>query len=288
MSMDTLVDGVHFDYHCSPYDLGWKSAAVNLSDLAACGAEPAWATLSLTLPTVDSDWLSSFSDGLFALLSRHAVQLIGGDTCRGPLSITVQAHGFVPVGEALLRDGASAGDDIYVSGPLGEAGLALWSRQRGIGLAPLYADRIMQALDRPEPCIALGQRLRGVATSAIDISDGLLADLGHICTASGVGAVICTDNLPQAEAFSSCVRPLLDNGSLAADEVLAMQMTAGDDYQLCFTAPVAARPTLSHLGLQRIGSIDNRQGDIRCIDRQGRQFVPSVSGFDHFTSQSKH
>jgi thiamine-monophosphate kinase len=286
VSTDTLVDGVHFDRHCTPYDLGWKAAAVNLSDLAACGAEPAWVTLSLTLPEADDAWLSAFSDGLFALLSCHDVQLVGGDTCRGPLAVTLQAHGFIPAGQALLRSGARPGDDLYASGPLGLAGLALWSRQRGIELEQPSASAVFQALDRPEPRVELGQRLRGLATSTIDISDGLLADLGHICSASGVGAVIDTDSLPPSAAFSACTRPLIDNGSLSTGDMLALQLTAGDDYQLCFTAPAAARESLADLGVQRIGRIDDRRGDIRCVDGQGRAHSVTTAGYDHFASQT--
>lgn len=285
VSMDTLVDGVHFDHHCTPYDLGWKSAAVNLSDLAACGAEPAWATLSLTLPEADSTWLTAFSDGLFALLAHFDVQLVGGDTCRGPLAVTLQVHGFVPAGQALLRRGARSGDDIYVSGPLGLAGLALWSRQRKVELEQPSAGAVFQALDRPQPRVELGRRLRGQATSAIDISDGLLADLGHICSASGVGAVIETDSLPQAAEFSACARPLVDNGSLSADDLLALQLTAGDDYQLCFTAPAAIRESLTDLGVSRIGQVDNERGSIRCIDGWGRPYRVTTTGFDHFVPQ---
>ena len=283
VSMDTLVDGIHFDHHCRPRDLGWKVAAVNLSDLAACGAEPAWVTLSLTMPEVNVDWLTAFTDGLFDLLSRHNVQLVGGDTCRGPLSMTLQAHGFVPVDQALIRHGARPGDDIYVSGPLGLAGLALWSRQWGVELEPPSARLLYEALDRPEPQIELGRRLRGLVTSAIDISDGLLADLGHICSASGVGAVIETESLPRSAEFSACARPLVDKGSLTADDLLTLQLTAGDDYQLCFTAPASTRESLRDPGIQRIGKIDDCNGSIRCVDGQGRPFVPATAGYDHFT-----
>jgi len=286
VSMDTLVDGVHFDHHCRPYDLGWKVAAVNLSDLAACGAEPAWVTLSLTMPGVDIDWLTGFCDGLFDLLSRHSVQLVGGDTCHGPLALTLQAHGFVPADQALLRRGARPGDDIYLTGPVGLAGLALFSRQRDIELAQPAAGSVFQALDRPEPRIDIGLRLRGLATSAIDISDGLLADLGHVCAASAVGAVIETDSLPQSAEFSACARPLVDNGSLTADDLLALQLTAGDDYQLCFTAPVGARESLRDLAVQRIGRIDDQTGKVRCVDGQGRPFVPARVGYDHFNTHA--
>jgi len=281
VSMDTLVEGVHFDRHCTAYDLGWKVAAVNLSDLAACGAEPAWATLSLTLPAADSEWLTAFSDGLFALLSRFDMQLVGGHTSRGSLSITLQAHGFVPVGQALLRGGAHTGDDIYLSGPIGLAGLALWSRQQGVALDQACARHLNQALDRPEPQVDTGLRLRGLASSAIDISDGLLADLGHICSASGVGAVIDVARLPLSTEFSDCVGSLLKQQRLALDDVLTLQLTAGDDYQLCFTAPAAARETLASRGMQCIGHIDGQVG-VRCVDGQGRPFIPAAAGYDHF------
>ena len=226
-SIDTLVEGVHFDHHSSPDALGRKAAAVNLSDLAAVGAEPAWAMLSLTLPDADPEWLRAFSDGLFDMLSRYNVQLIGGDSSRGPLAITLQVQGFVPQGQALRRDGARPGDRVYLSGPVGLASLALWCRRHRTDLPQAEGRLLMQALDQPVPRIETGIKLRGVASSAIDISDGLLADLGHICTASRVGAVIDTTALPRSTVFSACARSLLQQGLISDEILLSMQLTGG-------------------------------------------------------------
>ncbi len=290
VAIDTLVEGVHVDHHCEPYALGWKAAAVNLSDMAACGAEPAWATLSLTMPQSSSDWLHAFSDGLFDLFSRFDVQLVGGDTCRGPLSVTVQLHGFVAPDRVLLRSGARVGDRVYLTGAVGLAALALWSRQQSKALPVEAAEVLYRALDCPEPKVREGLHLRDYATSAIDISDGLVADLGHICAASKVGAVINIRDLPRDENFEVCRRALLDAKEISDDTLLRLQLTGGDDYQLCFTVSPDQCEVLDTLGSYYcIGEIDDQAG-VRCVDAQG-QIMDQVmgqfmTGYDHFNTVS--
>ncbi len=228
LSIDTLVEGLHFPVTTSAYDIGYKSLAVNLSDLAAMGAEPAWFTLALTMPKADENWLQEFSQGLFQLAQEYNLQLIGGDTTRGPLTITIQIHGFIPEKHALRRSGAKAGDRIYVSGFLGDAGLGL---QIALGKIKVKADDeayLLQRLNRPNPRVKLGLLLRNFATSAIDISDGLLADLEHILIASEVGATIRTLLIPLSDELKR---------NTSADEALHLALTAGDDYELCFTVP---------------------------------------------------
>lgn len=215
---DTLISGVHFPIDTSPYDIGYKALAVNLSDLAAMGAEPAWVTLALTLPEANTQWLQEFTRGFFALASRYNVQLVGGDTTRGALSITVQAFGFVPPNRALRRSGAKPGDAIYVTGNLGDAGFALQQKM----------EPFLVRLNRPEPRIETGLALRDIATSAIDISDGLVADLGHILKASGVGASLDVPVLPISSELLAAV---------GLEKAWQLALTAGDDYELCFTAP---------------------------------------------------
>ena len=248
VTMDTLNAGVHFPPETAPADIGWKALAVNLSDLAAMGAEPAWCTLSLTLPQADATFVDGFCDGFLALAAQHGVALVGGDTTRGPLSVSINAHGFVAAGEALRRDGARVGDEVWVSGTLGDAAGALRQWQAGAPMAPALQAR----LDRPTPRVALGRALRGIASSAIDVSDGLLADLAHVCHASGVGAEIDVDALPASDALRA---------AFDADVRRTLQATGGDDYELCFTAPVAQRAALEALSralalpLARVGRI---------------------------------
>jgi thiamine-monophosphate kinase len=275
VSIDTLVAGVHFLPDCDPQTLGHKSLAVGLSDLAAVGAEPAWATLALTLPGADGDWLASFARGFGTLASLHGLRLVGGDLTRGPLTVvSVQVHGFVPEGRALLRSGAHAGDLICVSGAIGDAGLALRHLLRG---APPDA-YLRQRLERPQPRVALGECLRGIATSAIDLSDGLAADLGHILAASGVGAWIGLDRLPLTDQVA---------GAVAADGDWDLPLASGDDYELCFTiAPehAAELPVLSAAAgcpLTRIGEIDAGPG-LRFMRPGGAHWEPRCAGFDHF------
>ena len=223
VSIDTLVSGVHFPPTLPAEDIGYRALAVNLSDLAAMGAEPLWFTLALTLPEVDTDWLQGFSRGLSGLARRAGIALVGGDTTRGPLSITIQVHGTVTAGTALRRDGARVGDQVFVSGNPGMAALGLARIQQ-----QARADDATRAFLRPEPRLRLGQRLRGIASAAIDVSDGLLADAAHIAERSQVGIEIDQARLPLA--------PLLTTLP-SRDEALRLCLSGGDDYELCFSAP---------------------------------------------------
>ncbi len=272
VTTDTLVSGRHFPENAKPFDIGWKSLAVNLSDLAAMGANARWVTLALTLPSSDEEFLRKFSRGFFALADESGVSLVGGDTTRGPLSITVTAMGSLPAGSALRRDGAKAGDDLYVSGPLGDAGLGLrlvleqWPDE----LAQEHADAVLARLHRPVPRLALGLALRGVASACLDVSDGLAQDLGHLLSASGVGAELALESLPRSVALAA-IDP-------AFADILAL--TSGDDYELLFTAPPAARQVLSALECQRIGHICTEPG-LRFL-REGVPVSMPVAGFTHF------
>jgi thiamine-monophosphate kinase len=273
-SMDTLVAGIHFPDGTQPELIGHKSLAVNLSDLAAMGAEPAWAMLALTLPKADEKWLAGFAKGFFNLAQQYQVQLIGGDTTHGPLSITVQVQGFVPQGKALKRSGAKPGDKIYVSGTLGDAGTGLQLAEFKKYLSETEQQFVLHRLNSPMPRIALGVALRDVATSAIDISDGLLADLGHILKASKSGAVIHADKIPLSTALSK----------LPAAEAVSFALTAGDDYELCFTIPYTQEsrilPIIQATGVvcTCIGEITNLPG-LRIEGQTGRL---NQSGYQHF------
>ena len=271
VSTDTLVDGVHFPLTTSPADIGWKALAVNLSDLAAMGATPAWATLALTLPNADAGWVAGFCEGFAALAGEFKLALVGGDTTRGPLSITVTIHGFVPDGTALLRSGARVGDFVFVTGTLGDAAAAL----RHLAASDAV---LLRRLNRPTPRVAQGLELRGRARACIDVSDGLVADLGHLCAASGVGAEIDVDSLPaSSELLSACAR----------DERRALQLGGGDDYELCFTAPEAGATSLlsdlarSGCGATRIGRIVAGQG-VRVVDANCADVDVAGIGWDHF------
>ncbi len=282
VSADMLVAGRHFRRDADPRQLGHKALAVNLSDLAAMGATPRWATLALALPAADARWLADFSRGFMALARRFGVDLIGGDTTRGPLNICVQIMGEAPRGAALRRDGARPGDDIWVSGVLGDAALALAALQRRIRLEPAEYARCAARLNRPQPRVALGLALRGVAHSAIDISDGLCADLGHILERSGVAAEIEFAALPA----SAVLRRYLDR-RVARAALLA----GGDDYELCFTAPQRARArvlrsgTRAGVALTSIGRVHARVRNqsrlvVRAADGAALRF--ERGGFDHF------
>jgi thiamine-monophosphate kinase len=274
VSTDTLVAGMHFPADTDAFDVGWKSLAVNLSDLAAMGAEPAWATLALTLPQADADWVTQFAAGLAALAQPHRVALVGGDTTQGPLSITLTIHGFVPPGVALVRSGARAGDGVYVTGTLGDAaaGLRLSSARQATPV-PLTA-----RLHRPTPRIAQGLLLRGRATACIDVSDGLVADLGHICAASGVGAQIDADALPASPQLIA---------AFGTDERRALQLAGGDDYELCFTAPDALALQLlrdladSGCAATRIGRVVAGAG-VQVRDAHANALPLPHAGWEHF------
>lgn len=273
VAVDTLVAGRHFPEKTSAADIGYKALAVNLSDLAAMGATPAWATLSLTLPVADTTWLQEFADGFFSLADEYSVALVGGDTTRGPLSVTVQVHGFIEPGKALRRDAANPGDAVFVSGTPGEAACAL--KQLMLGETP--ADVLLRRLNRPQPRVALGQGLVGLASAAIDVSDGLLADLGHLLSASDCGATIWPDRMPVSPALQA----------MPAGQVLDCQLNGGDDYELCFTLPAENHETLMDMQasygvpFHEVGVVEARAG-LRCIYADGRSDVPEVRGYDHF------
>jgi thiamine-monophosphate kinase len=274
VATDTLNAGVHFPVDTVPADIGWKALAVNLSDLAAMGARPAWCTLSLSLPESDPAWLDGFLDGFLALAARHDVALVGGDTTRGPLSVCVTAHGFVDGGKAMRRDGARVGDDVWVTGTLGDAAAALAQWRAGAAVDPALRAR----LDRPLPRVAAGLALAGVAHAAIDVSDGLLADLGHACTASGVGAEIELDVLPASPALLA---------ACDARARIALQASGGDDYELCFTAAAAQRDAIAGLAqecdvaMTRIGRIVEGRS-VLARDGGGRRWQPAADGYVHF------
>ena len=276
VALDTLVAGVHFPADTAPFDVGWKALAVNLSDLAAMGAEPAWFTLALTLPKADAAWLEAFSRGLFALADEWNLALVGGDTTRGPLTLSVQVAGHVPPGGALLRQGARPGDGLYVTGTLGDAAAAL----RDV-LAGRAADAAQRSrLDRPEPRLATGLGLRGLARCAIDISDGLLADTAHLLAASpGVGAVLQRDALP----LSPVLRRRLVQDPALWDCVL----DGGDDYELLFCVPPGREAELSALEantgetITRIGTIMAEPGLV-LEEADGRRRAVTPHGYTHF------
>ena len=285
ISSDMLVEGRHFFADVDPEALGHKALAVNLSDLAACGAKPLAFTLALALPRVDEAWLAGFSKGLLALADAHGCELVGGDTTQGPLNICITVFGEVPAGQALLRSGARAGDDIYVSGTLGDARLALEALLGHIHLPGELLAQARQRLERPTPRVALGLALRGIASSAMDVSDGLLGDLGHILRASGVGADIDTDETSKLIA----ARALFTSATARFDMELLRQCTlaGGDDYELAFTAPPALREAVAGAAataatpVARIGRISAEPG-LRLADAQGRPLAGRYASFDHF------
>lgn len=272
LSMDTLVDGIHFPAGTSPEDIGYKSLAVNLSDMAAMGAEPRWISLSLTVPDADEGWLQQFMDGFTGLARRHSLSLVGGDLTHGPLSITVQIHGLLPPGQALYRHGARPGDRIYVSGTLGDAGMALDMLQASTNADDINQD-ILQKLARPVPRVELGLALRGIASSAIDISDGLLSDLEHIVTASRVGAAVNIQKIP----VSNALKDYRDTADFA--------IAAGDDYELCFTAAPEKDSRLAELEksypIACIGEITEDAG-IRWLQADGSEYIPARVAYSHF------
>ena len=285
ISSDMLVEGRHFFADVDPEALGHKALAVNLSDLAACGARPLAFTLALSLPRVDEAWLAGFSHGLLALADAHSCELVGGDTTQGPLNLCITVFGEVPTGQALLRSGARPGDDLYVSGTLGDARLAL---EALLGHAPLPAEvlaRARQRLERPTPRVALGQALRGIASSAMDLSDGLLGDLSHILKASGVGARIdthITSNLIAEKAYLS-----RGEGHFDLELIRQSTLAGGDDYELAFTAPptrrdaVAAASQASGTPVTRIGTVLAEPG-LQLVDAQGQAVEHRYASFDHF------
>lgn len=278
IAVDTLNLGVHFPLQTSAFDIGYKALAVNLSDIAAMGGVPKWFTLAMSLPEANHEWLESFTQGLSSLAIQYRLSLVGGDTTRGPLSITIQIAGTVPVGESLQRRGARVEDDIYVSGTLGDAAAALLICQNTLSADTQTSQRLLQRLNQPVPRVNLGIALRGVATACIDISDGLAADLGHILEASGVGAELSLTALPRSGAIAA----------LLCDETQLQdwQLYGGDDYELCFTAPVAMRERIQALSeseqcpITRIGKIIREPG-LFCLDDPEHTPVV-IRGYEHF------
>lgn len=277
---DTLVAGIHFLPDAAPEDLGWRALAVNLSDLAAMGAEPAWALLALTLPQSYPCFVERFADGFSELARQYGVALVGGDTTEGPLSITVTALGFVPPGRALTRRGARAGDAIFVTGTLGDAVAALYGLRDGVLGAgrTTVAPALLTAMNRPRPRIAAGLALRGVATACIDVSDGLLADLGHICAESGVGAELDAEALP----ISNTLANTFDHAAC-----IDMALSGGDNYELCFTVPSARAAEIAGLfasiacGATRIGHVVVGAGVV-ALDARGNRVTTRSAGWEHF------
>jgi thiamine-monophosphate kinase len=276
---DTLVEGIHFCSEISPADLGHKTLAVNLSDLAAMGAEPDWALLSLVLPEADSKWLEELSIGFFSLADRYNVTLVGGDTSYGTLNLTVTAGGWVPQGQALRRSGARIGDLIYVSGTVGDAALGLQLLSGSDGCSSVGESRVTERLRRPEPRILLGKALRPWATAVIDLSDGLAADLTHVVVASGgLGAIIEEDCLPlSAEALELRTRK----------QLIPIALGGGDDYELCFCVPPECRGEIDRLGnqlrlpLTMIGEIDSTPG-IWLVGENGVREEYRSGGYRHY------
>jgi thiamine-monophosphate kinase len=280
VSCDMLVEGRHFLSTVEPARLGHKALAVNLSDLAACGARPLAFTLALSLPAVDEAWLAGFSRGLYALADAHGCELVGGDTTRGPLNLCITVFGEVPAGAALLRSGARAGDDVWVSGTLGDARLALEVFRGSLALPADLFELARGRMEQPTPRVALGLALRGIATAAVDLSDGLAGDLGHVLRASGVGACLDADAAAGLLAIG-------DTAGLDLAARRACTLAGGDDYELAFTAPASARAAVERAGrasatpVTRIGAIEAEAG-LRLVDAQGAAVTQRFASFDHF------
>ena len=278
VSTDTLVAGRHFPLATAPADIGWKALAVNLSDLAAMGATARWFTLALTLPEADEAWTAGFASGMRELALRHGVALVGGDTTRGPLSITITAMGLVPAGQGLRRDGARLGDLICVTGTLGDAALAL--RRLDIAAADGGYERELRArLDRPSPRLEAGLALRGLAHAALDLSDGLAGDLRHIGVTSGLGAELDPQALPRSTAFEAL------SADLTEAERFELQAQGGDDYELCVCLPAEqlaeARARLAPLRLSVVGRIVGEPG-LWFRAAGGQRLALAAGGYRHF------
>lgn len=278
VSTDTLVSGVHFFPDMDPNALGHKALAVNLSDLAAMGADPCWVSLALTLPEIDEAWVAQFCAGFFELAEYYNVALVGGDMTRGPLSICVTVQGTLPEGKGLLRSGAQAGDGIYVTGTLGDAALGL---QQALGKVTVSAEHqgfVRNKFEHPHPRILVGQALRDIASSALDLSDGLAGDLMHIARASGVRAQLEVDQLPLSQAMQDSVTP---------EQGIALALTGGDDYELCFTVPEVHRgqleTALSHCGVTftYIGRMLSGEPNVELL-QAGKPYSLSEQSWDHF------
>ncbi|MBU2970079.1 thiamine-phosphate kinase [Pseudoalteromonas sp. C2R02] len=278
VTTDTLISGVHFFPDMDPRALGHRALAVNLSDLAAMGAEPAWISLALTLPEADIHWLEEFTAGMHEIAEYFNVQIIGGDTTKGPLTISVCAKGTVPNGKALKRSGAKNGDWIYVSGPLGDSGVAIEAQKGKHNLSPRQLEAVKKRFEYPSPRVAAGQVLRGLASSAIDISDGLIADLQHILDLSGVGAIIDVEKVPVSDVLKE---------ALTQDEYLPYALAYGDDYELLFTVPEDNKGMLEinlrQYGVEAvcIGQIKGNAGEIELLKSEER-FEINEKGYQHF------
>ena len=281
VSLDMLVAGRHFPADTPAIDIGHKALAVNLSDLAAQGAEPAWVTLGLALPEIDATWLEQFCQGFFILAERFKVRLVGGDTTRGSLTVAIQIHGFVSTEKALCRSGAKPGDVIMVTGTLGDAGLALAMLLEKKAVNTTDQAYLRTRLQRPMPRITQGLALAGIASAAIDISDGLAQDLGHILNASGVGARLWVEQLPLSSALQN---------NVTLEEAITLALSAGDDYELCFTVPAQQAAYVQQLALEQqwdcachpIGVIEAEPG-LRLINSDGSSFKLNNKGYDHFS-----
>lgn len=280
-SVDTLVAGVHFPHETSPEDIAYKALAVNLSDMAAMGADPAWFTLAITLPDDDETWLQAFSESLASLAKKNNLQLVGGDTTHGPLCITITINGFVPNGKALTRNSAQEKDKIYVSGTLGDAALALAAWQGQCLLRDETKEALYQKLNRPTPQNKLGLLLREHANACIDISDGLVADLSHIADESKLGATIYFEKIPRSKEF---------NSNLTDDAlIIPLVLAGGDDYELCFTVPEANQIKFekaikeTNFIVTHIGEIENQTG-VRCI-KECKKIDIEEMGYQHFTNK---
>ena len=279
LAMDTLLVNTHFVAETNPSDIGYKALAVNLSDIVAMGALPKWALLSISLPENDEDWLKEFASGFFELAERHSVSLVGGDMSRGPLSITIQIQGLLPVGTALKRDGAKNGDLIYVTDSLGDAGVGLDIIKGKLSIGKQHELFFLNSLNRPNISVEAGLQLRGVASSAIDISDGLISDLGHILAASHVGADIEMDKIPLSKEMQMCI-----------DKTISWNyaLTSGDDYKLCFTTDAEKHDEISNIfrelkiPVSCIGRITTEACKLNCKDSDGSCFEPSSQSYKHF------
>lgn len=272
VTTDTLIPNVHFPTHTLPYDIGYKSLAVNLSDLAAMGAEPSWFTLALTLPDLDIPWLEKFCEGLSDLASPHKLQLIGGDLTRGTLSISITAFGYVKKNLFLKRSTANIGDLIYVTHTIGDAAAGLFILKNNIQCNDSLKSHFLKALNRPQPQIDLGLKLATIASSAIDISDGLAADLTHILEGSNVGAEICVDQLPLSTELCK---------TFTKEEAVKFALTGGDDYELCFTISPDKKEMMENFPVTCIGKIVPTKGLV-LFDQNGNLYQKSTGGYRHF------
>lgn len=279
ISTDMLVAGTHFFADTDPEDLGWKTLAVNVSDLAAMGAEPRWVVLAASLPGADESWIAPFAKGFFACCEAFGIDAIGGDTTRGPLTLCPTIFGELPLGQAITRSGGRPGDELWVSGTPGRAALGLAHLKAEIQLNPAWRDACVAALQRPQPRVALGLALRGLATAMLDVSDGLLGDLDHILELSAVGAEVDEAALPLAPLIAACGDP---------DRAFQACTAGGDDYELLFAAPAGCRDDLAALSarldlpLHRIGRLTDTPGQLQLRRTDGRLERLAVRGYDHF------